>query len=233
MNIIITGASKGIGRAVAEKFAANGYTLFLCARKEAPLAALAKELKTQYPGSTVRYIPCDVSIKEEVLRFAAWVLSKTSAPGILVNNAGIFTPGNVHDEADGLLERMMETNLYSAYYLSRALLPAMMAQKSGHIFNICSIASLKAYPNGGSYSITKYALAGLTANLRHEMKPHGIKLTAVFPGAAYTGSWENSGISRDRFMEAADIAEMIYSASRLSPQACVEEIVMRPQLGDI
>ncbi|HRE52572.1 MAG TPA: SDR family oxidoreductase [Flavitalea sp.] len=233
MNIIITGASKGIGRAVAEKFAANGYTLFLCARKEAPLAALAKELETQYPGSTVHYIPCDVSIQEEVLRFAAWVLSKTSAPGILVNNAGIFTPGNVYDEADGLLERMMETNLYSAYYLSRALLPAMMAQKSGHIFNICSIASLKAYPNGGSYSITKYALAGLTANLRHEMKPHGIKLTAVFPGAAYTGSWENSGISRDRFMEAADIAEMIYSASRLSPQACVEEIVMRPQLGDI
>ena len=233
MNIIITGASKGIGKAVAEKFAANGHTLFLCARGEAPLAALANELEAQYPGATVHHIPCDVSVKEEVLRFAAWVLSKTSAPGVLVNNAGSFTPGNVHDEADGLLEQMMATNLYSAYHLSRSLLPAMMAQKSGHIFNICSIASLKAYPNGGSYSITKYALAGFTANLRDEMKPHGIKVTSVFPGAAYTGSWENSGIPRARFMEAADIAEMIYSAAFLSPQACVEEIVIRPQLGDI
>jgi len=233
MNIIITGASKGIGKAIAEKFTANGHTLFLCARREAPLAVLARELEERYPDSAVHYIPCDVSVKEEVLRFAEWVLSKTSAPGVLVNNAGNFTSGNVYDEADGLLEQMMAANLYSAYYLSRALLPAMIAQRSGHIFNICSIASLKAYPNGGSYSITKYALAGFSANLRHEMKPHGIKVTSVFPGAAYTGSWENSGIPRDRFMEAADIAEMIYSATLLSPKACVEEIVIRPQLGDI
>ena len=128
---------------------------------------------------------------------------------------------------------MIEVNLYSAYHLTRVLLPAMMKQKSGHIFNICSIASLQAYPNGGSYSISKFALAGFSKNLREEMKPHGIKVTAVYPGAAYTDSWAASGIDKKRFMEANDIADMIFAASQLSTKACVEDIVLRPQLGDI
>ena len=90
---------------------------------------------------------------------------------VLVNNAGTFIPGNVYDEGEGVLEKQMEINLYSAYHLTRLLLPPMMKQKSGHIFNICSIASLQAYPNGGAYSISKFALAGFSKNLRHEMKP--------------------------------------------------------------
>ena len=109
----------------------------------------------------------------------------------------------------------------------------MMKRKQGHIFNICSIAALHAYEQGGSYSITKYALDGLSVNLRHEMKGYGIKVTAVYPGAAYTDSWSSSGVSPDRIMTAGDIADMIYASARLSPQACVEEIVIRPQLGDL
>ena len=96
-----------------------------------------------------------------------------------------------------------------------------------------SIAGLKAYPNGGSYSISKFALRGFSINLRDELKPYNIKVTTVFPGAAYTDSWAASGLERQRFMEAADIAKMVYAASQLSPQACVEEITLRPQLGDI
>ena len=103
----------------------------------------------------------------------------------------------------------------------------------GHIFNICSVASLKAYPNGGSYSISKFALYGLTQNLRHELKEFNVKVTAVIPGATWTDSWSQSGIPRERFMEADDIALMIYQATQLSAGAVVEEIVMRPQLGDI
>jgi short-subunit dehydrogenase len=98
---------------------------------------------------------------------------------------------------------------------------------------MCSIASLKAYPNGGAYSISKFALAGFSKNLREEMKPFGIKVTAVYPGAAYTDSWAGSGVDPVRIMEADDIASMIYAASLLSPQACVEDIVLRPQLGDL
>ena len=233
MNIVITGASKGIGKAIAEKFGANGYSLFLCSRNEKELAKTSSEISQKFPAIQVKYKPCDVSKKNQLKEFADWILSKTISVNVLVNNAGSFVPGHVHEEEDGVIEFLMETNLYSAYYLTRYLLPTMMDQKKGHIFNICSIASLKAYKHGGSYGITKYALAGLSANLRDEMKTYGIKVTAVFPGAAYTASWDSSGIDPERIMTANDIAEMIFSAASLSPQACVEEIVIRPQLGDL
>ena len=142
-------------------------------------------------------------------------------------------PGNIHDEKDGVFEEMMEANLYSAYHLTRTVLPKMMKAKSGHIFNMCSIASLKAYKNGGSYSISKFALLGFTKNLREELKPYNIKVTAVIPGAVYTDSWSKTDIQPERIMQADDLATMIYAASLLSPQACVEEIIMRPQLGDL
>ena len=114
---------------------------------------------------------------------------------VLVNNAGLFDPGSVYNEPDGTLEHLMAVNLYSAYHVTRSVINHMIAQKSGHIFNMCSIASFKAYANGGAYSISKYALAGFSTNLREEMKPFGIKVTAVYPGAAFTDSWEESGVS--------------------------------------
>ena len=128
---------------------------------------------------------------------------------------------------------MLGVNLFSAYHTTRAVLPKMKTQKSGHVFTICSIASLAAYPGGGAYSISKYALLGFTRNLRAELKEHSIKVTAVIPGAVYTDSWKGSGISESRIMETDDLAKMIYQASQLSPQAVVEDIVMRPQLGDL
>ena len=128
---------------------------------------------------------------------------------------------------------MINVNLYSAYHLTRMIVPGMMKRKKGHVFNMCSIAALKAYENGGAYSISKFALLGFTKNLREEMKPHHIKVTAVIPGAAYTDSWAGSGIDPNRIMEAGDISKMIYTAAFLSPQACVEEIIMRPVLGDL
>jgi short-subunit dehydrogenase len=161
------------------------------------------------------------------------VLGLNGRIDVLVNNAGLFDPGSVYNEPDGTLEHMMAVNLYSAYHVTRSVIQHMMEQKSGHIFNMCSIASLKAYPNGGAYSISKYALAGFSTNLREEMKPFGIKVTAVYPGAAYTDSWEGSGVDPKRIMQAGDIAQMIYAASQLSAQACVEDIILRPQLGDL
>ena len=233
MHVVITGASKGLGKALAEKFSSNGHHLSLTSRKEVDLYKALEELMTKYPGLLIRARPSDLSFRDQAKEFGRWVLGFGVPVDVLINNAGQFSPGNTHDEREGQLEHMISTNLYSAYHLSRVLLPAMMKQGSGHIFNMCSIASLSAYPNGGSYSISKFALAGFSKNLREEMKPFGIKVTTVYPGAVYTDSWAGSGVDPGRIMQTADIAEMIYAASLLSPQATVEEILLRPQLGDL
>ncbi len=232
MIVIITGASKGLGRAIALKYAAAGYPLLVCARGNVALYNLVEEIQTNYPDTTIKAMPVDMSIKEEVIAFANWCLS-FGTPDILINNAGIFLQGSIESEDEGILETMITTNLYSAYHLTRALLPAMIENKSGHIFNICSIASLQAYSNGGSYSISKFALLGFSKNLREELKPKGIKVTSVLPGAAYTNSWSGSGIDPKRIMEADDVAKMIFAACHLSAQAVVEDIILRPQLGDL
>ncbi|MBN9379319.1 MAG: SDR family NAD(P)-dependent oxidoreductase [Chitinophagaceae bacterium] len=233
MNCIITGASRGLGKAIAEKFAGGGYNLCLISRSEEALRRTTDELAGKFPSIRISSHAFDLGDKQQAIQCGDWILGLGDPVDILVNNAGQFIPGSIHNEADGALEKMMEVNLYSAYHLTRVLLPGMMAQKKGHIFNLCSIASLKAYPNGGSYSISKFALAGFSKNLREELKSYGIKVTALYPGATYTDSWAGSGVDPVRIMEAGDIAEMVYAASRLSPQAAVEEIVLRPQLGDL
>ena len=232
MNIIITGASKGLGKAIAEKFAAVGHHLFLCSRNEGLLQATQQELSQKYSNKNIEISATDISKKENAVAFGNFCL-KHAPPGILINNAGSFLPGSIYTEKDGVFETMMETNLNSAYHLTRTVLPGMMEAKGGHIFNMCSIASLAAYKNGGSYSISKFALLGFSKNLREELKSYNIKVTAVIPGAVYTDSWSGSGISPQRIMEVNDVANMVYAASLLSPQACVEDIVMRPQLGDL
>ena len=233
MNAIITGASRGMGKAIAEIFALHGYNLFLSSKNEKVLLETVEELKANHPNITIDAKAFDLGKKQDAQLFGEWVVNNADTLDVVVNNAGTFIPGNISDEPDGALGQMLEVNLYSAYHITRALLPKMMAEKSGHIFTMCSIASLAAYPNGGAYSISKYALLGFTKNLRRELMPYNIKVTAVIPGAVYTDSWKSSGIAESRIMEAEDIAMMVYTTSRLSPQATVEEIVIRPQLGDL
>lgn len=231
MIVVITGASRGIGKAVAEIFASHGNNLLLTSKNEVNLYKVLEELMTRYPDVIIKAKPFDLSKKEQSMAFGHWCLQQ-GKPDILVNNAGGFAGSNVHSEEEGALEEMIETNLYSAYHLTRVLVPGMIKQKSGHIFNMSSIAGLKAYPGGGSYSISKFALHGFSLNLRDELKPYNIKVTTVFPGAAYTDSWKGQ-VKKERVMEAEDIAKMIFASSQLSPQACVEDIVIRPQLGDL
>ena len=233
MNIVITGGSKGMGKALAAKYADNGNNVFICARNEKDLADAAFEINKKNKNELVKYMVADISLKSSADKFAGWLQETNVVPDILINNAGQFIPGSIYNEVNGLLEKMIAANLYSAYYITRALLPPMMKRKSGHLFNMCSIASLSAYHNGGSYSISKYALMGFSKNLREELKPYDIKVTAVYPGAVYTSSWADSGVDPKRIMEIRDITEMIYTASMLSPQACVEDIVIRPLQGDL
>lgn len=230
--VVITGASKGIGKAVAAAFAGQGKKVLICSRSEVNLLATVAELKTTFPEATILYFAADLSKREEVTRFGEWCLQQGTTE-VLVNNAGVYLPGTLLEEAEGNMEQIMNLNFFSAYHLTRQLLPAMKAAGKGHVFNICSIASLDAYEGGGSYSVSKYALNGLSKNLRHELKNTGIKVTAVFPGAVLTDSWAGFDNSEKRIIEASDISAMILAATQLSTQAVVEDIIIRPQLGDL
>ncbi len=230
---VISGGTKGIGRAIVHQFAAQGFDIVTCARNESELRTLQNDVEAQQPNCQVFVKQADLSVKDEVGAFVNFIHKIQQPVAVLVNNTGTFTPGQTHNEPDGSLESMIDTNLYSAYYLTRGLVGDMIVRQSGHIFNICSTASIEAYPNGGSYSISKFALYGFTKSLREELKPLGVKVTAILPGATLTSSWDGVELPEDRFMKAEDVAKSIWAAYELSKSAVVEELVMRPQLGDI
>jgi short-subunit dehydrogenase len=231
--IVVTGGSKGIGRAIIEKFVAKGFDVATCSRNETELQQLRNDLLKIDDKVKVHVHPADLSKKEEVKAFTTFVAKLQRPVDVLVNNAGVFIPGEIASEPEGTLESMIEANLYSAYYTTRGLVGDMKRAQGGHIFNICSIASIKAYANGGSYAISKFALLGFSKCLREELMDFNIRVTAVLPGATKTRSWEGTDLPDQRFMKIEDIAEVIYAANSLSPQSVVEEILIRPQLGDI
>lgn len=236
MNTIVTGATKGIGRSVAVAFAQKGYNLFLCARTQKDLQALQSELTSTYPSIEVHIQAVDMSIKAEVIAFADLILKTWQQIHILVNNAGVWLPDTLlkeKKENEEVLEKLIETNLYSAYYLTQNLLSSIVPFKTGHIFNICSVASLQYYPNSASYSISKFALLGYTKALREELKPHNVKVTAILPGATRTNAWKEVEIADNRLMQSQDVAKAIVGIIGLGDSAVVEEILMRPQLGDL
>ncbi len=233
MRIIVTGATKGIGRAITEIFATKGFDVAICARDESELKKLEGQLKSNYPDIEVIAVAADMSLKADVLRFAQTVSSKWEYAEVLVNNAGLFLPGDVTTEADGTLEKLIETNLYSAYYMSREVLPLLQNNDRGHIFNISSVAGTKAYPNGGSYSISKFAMTGLSKALREELKNQNIRVTTVFPGAVLTATWEGVDLPKERFIDVEDLAQLIYDCYKLSYRTVVEDLVIRPMLGDL
>jgi len=233
--IVVTGGSKGIGRAVVARFLRAGYAVATCARSAADLTALTTELRAEVPGAVLHTLPADLSQQADCARFAAFVLSLGLSVEVLVNNAGAFTPGRLQDEpADGSqLRQMLAVNLLSAYDVTLPLLPGLIGRGSGHIFTVCSTASITAYPNGGSYGIAKHALLGFTRNLREELKAVGVRVTAVLPGPVLTASWAGTDLPPERFVQADDVAEAVFSAFNMSPHAVVEELLIRPQLGDL
>jgi short-subunit dehydrogenase len=230
MNAIITGATKGIGRAIAELLAQKGFDIAVCARTASDLNEMKECFDNNYSVQTlVKQV--DLSDKEAVKSFAKEVLSTWGTVDILINNAGVFIPcvlANPDNEA--AFEKMMDLNLYCTYYMTQSILPSMIEQQAGHIFNMCSIASTMPY---GAYAVSKHAMLGFSKVLREEVKEQGIRVTAIMPGATYTASWEGTDLPQSRFMKAEDIAQSVFDIYNLSACTVVEEIVLRPQLGDI
>ncbi len=225
--VFISGGTKGIGEALVKKFYENSFTVYENGRSEEAFHTL----KSNLPEAELIFVQGDLSKKTD--RKVVSDFLRNNPVDVLINNAGVFFPGSIYQEDDGALTTMIETNVYSAYDLCRAVIPEIKKKKAGHIFNICSVASVTAYANGGSYSISKFALLGLSKGLREELKEFGIRVTSVLPGATFTASWEGVDIPEDRFMPASDVADIIWSSYKLSSRTVIEDIVLRPQLGDL
>ena len=232
MNIVVTGGTKGIGRAIIDTFASQGFNIITCARNAVDLNMLRTELHSKYPSLEVFISTCDMGDKKQVKEFATAIKNKFDTIDILVNNAGLFIPGSLMEEAEGVFETMMNVNIAGTYHITRELMPLIKNSEAAHIFNICSTASITPYSNGGSYCISKFALLGFSKVLREELKTQNIKVTSILPGPTLTNSWAGTSLPNTRFMLSEEVAEAILGCYKLK-NTVVEELLMRPQLGDI
>ena len=232
--ILITGASQGIGAAIAKTFAKelSGCRLALVARSQKNLTAVALRCMKRGAGAA-EIFPCDVSDAAAVETMAAAVAKRFGVVNVLINNAGVFRAAPLFETSVEDFDEIMATNLRSVFLVSRAFVPAMAQRGRGDVFNMSSIAGLNAYPNGAAYCAAKFGVTGLTKVMRMELKDKGVRVTAVHPGATFSPSWKGSGVAEERMMPAEDVARALVDVYRTSRRTVIEEIVLRPQLGDI
>jgi NADP-dependent 3-hydroxy acid dehydrogenase YdfG len=231
--VIITGASQGIGAAIAKVFAAElaGVRLALVARSEKNLRTAARAcLKL---GAAVEIFPCDVTDEASVAAMARAVAKHFGPVDVLINNAGKFFGSPFLSLKAADFDAQIAANLRSVFLVSRAIVPGMVKRGRGDVFNMSSIAGRQAYPNGAAYCAAKYGVTGLSAVMRAELKDKGVRVCCIHPGATFSPSWSGSGVPAKRMMPAEDIARAILDIHRLSRRTVVEEIVLRPQLGDL
>jgi len=226
MKAVITGATKGIGRAIAIKLWQEGYNLLLVARSIKELEKLRDELFMNC--RTVLIYAVDCSVKQEVYQFLAHAAQAFGFVDVLVNNVGTFLPGNLLDEDDEIFEKQQALNVNASYYISKFFGKKMRSERHGHIFNICSVASKAPVKNAGSYSVTKTAMLSLNHVLRQELAPHNVKVTAFLPGSTKTSSWEGTSIPDEKFVQPEDIAETLCTILNLSKGVNVDEVLITP-----
>ena len=229
---VITGASKGIGFSVAQILAEAGFSLFIGGRDNNRLSdAKAQLLSAGAPE--VYAFSGDLSQSDVAKDCVAAIANTWDSLTVLVNNAGVFLPGTMMEEEEGQFETLMTTNMNSAYHITKGLWPLLKLSNRAHVFNMCSIASITAYAAGGSYSVSKFAMLGFSKSLRLEGIPHDIRVTAILPGATLTDSWAGVDLPSTRFIKPEDVANALYSAFLINENTVMEEVVLRPILGDI
>ncbi|MEO7413009.1 MAG: SDR family oxidoreductase [Opitutaceae bacterium] len=233
--VLITGASQGIGAAIAKAFAREirGVQLALVARNEKNLRTICRACTKL--GSNVRaeFFVCDVSNEASVAQMSAAVKKRFGSVDVLVNNAGKWAGAPFLKTSVAMFDDMLSVNLRSAFLVTQALVPAMVKRRHGDVFFMSSIAGLGAHPNSAAYCAAKFGVTGLARVLRTETKATGVRVCCVHPGATWTASWSASGVPETRIMPARDVAQAFLSVYRLTRRTVVEEIVLRPQAGDV
>lgn len=232
-NVLITGATKGMGRAIATAFAKEGLNVAICSRSGNDLEQFKNELLQINPGIQVVTRIADGSNKEQLLAFAAAAEKELGFISVVVNSLGMFDPVSILDETEAAFDKQLHTNLMPAYHLYRFFGKKMQEAREGYIFTICSVASIDQIASAGTYSVTKTALLGLTRVMKLEMQPYNVKVTAVIPGSTLTNSWAGTTISKDKFVLPEDIASAIINTYRMSPGANVDQIIIRPAGGQL
>ncbi|WP_299513258.1 SDR family oxidoreductase [Mucilaginibacter sp.] len=232
-NALITGATKGMGRAIAIALAQEGINIAVNSRKAEDLAAFKTELLQINPAIKVFTAVADGSNKDELLRFAKNAEQELGTITILVNNLGMYAYSKILDDEKNLFQKMINTNLMPSYELYRFFGKTMVSVGEGHIFNICSVAALNPVVEAGIYSVTKAALYSLNNVMRLEMQQHGVKVTAVIPGSTLTDSWKGQAVDKDTMVMPEDIASAIVNIYKMSKGANVDELIIKPAGGQL
>ena len=227
--VLITGATKGIGRAIAERFAPECKVLHLVSRHASDLLELNDVLSRA--GLEIHVHEVDLSVALQVQQLVTDVLQISPNIDVLINNAGVYLPGSLLDESSGNLDYMIRLNVLSHYELTKGLVSALKGK--GHVFHMASVASRKMFVNKPSYSISKHAQLALTDAFRHELRPLGIRVTTVMPGPTWSASWENVDFPEERLLDPRHIADLMWHAWNLPQEVDLEELVIRPREGDI
>ncbi|MFC1564167.1 SDR family oxidoreductase [candidate division KSB1 bacterium] len=231
--VAVTGASRGIGLAVAQEFAGSGAILVLISRN---INDLNNALTTLPGKSSSEHITveADISDGQSVKTAFEKIFKTVGNVDILINNAGFafFKPVMEIEPEDW--DKMMGVNLRGAYLCSKMVLPGMISKRSGHIFNISSVSAIKAFPFNTAYSASKAGLLAFGNSLREEVRQHGIKVVNVIPGATNTPIWDDlqGNFDREKMIDRSDIAKTIAGISCLSGKTTVEQVIIRPGEGD-
>jgi len=230
--VVVTGASQGIGQAIAEAFAEEpDARVVLAARSKDKLHAVAESCQAR--GAETLVVVTDVTDEAAVVQLADTVIDAWGVPDVLVNNAGAFTYAPLDELTLDGFRQQIDVNLTGTFAVTQAFLPAMRERGSGYLFFMGSVASLQAYPGNAGYCAAKHGVRGLARVVREETKDEGIRVTTVIPGATRTPTWDGVDLPDERFMPPDDIARAVVDAYHLSDRTVLEELLLRPQEGDV
>ena len=223
---VVTGASRGIGRAIALRLGRMGASVAICARKRADLEHTAASFREE--GIRVLPIVADVTLAGDVERLIERTSAEFGEIEVLVNNAGIGLFGSFYERSESDWDTVLDTNLKAVFLTSRAVAARMIRSGSGHIINISSLASKSAFSGGALYCASKWGLMGLTACMAEDLRAHGIRVSVICPGSVNTEFSPHSGRTSATLLQPEDVAHAVAALLTQSPQSFISEIDLRP-----
>lgn len=223
---LVTGASRGIGLAIARGLARMGARLGLCARDPGALEQAAGELRRV--GADVVAVPADVRRADEIASVVKQIEQSLGPIDTLVNNAGIGYFAPIQEASEANWDAVLDTNLKAVFLLTKAVAPGMIARRGGHVINIASLAGKNSFAGGGMYCASKWGLLGLTQCMAEDLRPHGIRVSAVCPGSVATDFSPHTGRDTSKMLQPEDVAHAVETILTQAPQSFISEVVLRP-----